>query len=386
MSRAAAFRTVLFLALALLVHAHAAHAQSPLSTRRTNRTVHHTVADNLSTARVARTIETRLRQADEARADTFVLQLTGDRWRPDVVRDIAAAIRASGVRTVVWLSDSNDHRVGVGQAALGLIAGECWIHPGTRIERHKDAEDHALAPKGANLPRITEELMAWCAKNAHARGTDPLLLTALLGPGEPLSAVEEPDGTTTRLTPSEPAPSDATRVTPLRPRDADEHLVHCLDADLLVALRAASGAAERLDDMFEPRGISPVSSGPLPAGGAIAPILEKAAASLDALDREIEGLEQQISAKPRDQRVNTQGFYRDLGQRILEQTPKTRARVEACEKLLADDPEIARTPPPGTSAVGVTPDSCATRWRQAFQKRRDAIARVEKKARGFIGS
>lgn len=374
----------------LLVTGPVAHslAQSPApGSRRASRHVHHTVVGDLSTARAAKAIDERIRQAGDANADTFVLELTGDRWRADLVHEVAESIRASRVRTVVWLHDPSDKSVGAGQAVLGMIASECWIDPGTRIVRRPGDDDAVLAPKGTNHEKFAQETTRWAAEAGRDRNADALLPRLLIGDPAPMWAVDELGDGALRLTPAEPKPAPAApfRIVPLERRTTSGDAETVLDADLAVSLHLAAGKAGRLADIFTPRGISPNSSGALPVDGKLDAILESAARSLESLDRDIEAIETELRSKPRDQRVNTRTFYRELGARVLERTEKARTALSSCEAALAKDPEIARTPPPGTTTVGADPDTHAARWRQTFQKRRDQIARLEKKARGFAG-
>jgi hypothetical protein len=361
----------------------------PGASRKTNRLVHVTSAADLSTARVARVIGDRVRQARAARADTFVLELTGDRWRADVVHGIAAAFREAGVRTVVWLRDTDDQRVGAGQAALAMIADECWIAPQTRVVRRSRDNDAALAPKGADLGAREEELLRWCAQAAHDRGVDALLPRALLGPPDPLWAVDEFGDASFRLTPVPPksGASAPFRVVPLRPGEAsseDGELVS-IPADLALALHLATGIADSLPDIFSARHVHPSAQRATPAGAELPSILARAAEAVAALDAELEGIDRDLDAKPRDKRVNTRQFYGELTDRVLARAAVARSRVLACERMLEEDPEITRTAPPGMAGVGVMPDAWAAKWRQVFQKRRDAITRFEKKARALTG-
>lgn len=364
--------------------------RQPAPARRVSRLVQHSVANELSTARAARMIADRIRQARAVRADTFVLELTGGRWRADVVRDVALSLRESGMHTVVWLRAPREGHVSAVHAALGFIADECWIDPACSIVRRGTENDASLAPKGTNLARAEEELLLWCGPAARERSADPLLLRALLGPSDALWAVDEFGDSTFRLTPVSPKTDDTAlfRTIPLQPAadaSADPELLH-LDADLAVALHLAAGKGVRLIDLFESRRISPNSSGALPVGGELRSIIAGVHQSLDALDRELERIEAQLSAKPRDKRVNTQDFYRAVGARVLEDAAGARTRLERCERMLDDDPEVSRTPPPGATGVALSADACPARWRQALQKRRDTLARLEKKARGFQGS
>lgn len=342
------------------------------------------VSGNLDTMRVAREIESRIQQASKAQVDSIVIELSGNKWRPDVVHAIAGSLRAATVRTNIWLRRSKDGSVGVGQAVLGLIATECWIEPGTEIAGSSDGDCLDLSPKGTNHAKLIQELMRWAGERRDIRDFDPLLPRLLLGPPTALWAVGDQPTGRLRITPIDPAserqaPARAFALSRPKPgAPADLSISSEVAADLHLAL----GEATYMINLFEHRGLKPDSSLPLPIVVDLNQILGNATKSLDALDRELESIETVLGAKPRDQRINTQNFYRDLGDKVLKRTSKAREQLDACEETLVDDPEIARTPPPGASRVGA-PDTHATAWRRTFQKRRDLIARLEKRARGF---
>ncbi len=346
------------------------------------------IACDLDSARLAREFDKKIREANEARVDTIVIELLSDHARTDVVHQMAGSIRAATVRTTVWLRRGKDGSVGIGQAVLGLVATECWIEPGTRIEgRGGDQADRLeLAPKGTNHDKLAEELMRWSGERRVARGFDPLLPRLLLGSPASMWAVADTADATLRISPIEPlsGPEAPARAIPLMLLRLGSPTELSLSSELAVELRLAAGSAEYLINLFERRGLRPDVSIPLPVEVDLDRIIANASASLEALDRELEAIETELRAKPRDQRINTEGFYRELGARVLKRTPKALEALDACEQLLVADPEIARTPPPGASRVGA-PDTQATAWRRAFQKRRDLIARLEKKARGFTG-
>lgn len=351
--------------------------------KRVSRPVRHVVVADLETMRTAREVDRRLRDASGGRVDAFVLELNGDRWRSDVVRHVGASLRASGVRTIVWLRDTRGKTVGAGQAVLGLVATECWIDPGTEVRRREADDAGMLAPKGTNHPRLTQEIMAWAAEGARSRGTDPLALRILIGEAAPMWATRPTTEGAWRLTPSEPEESDTAEPV-VRPGD-DGGLETRLTAEQVVGLKIASGEAAHVGQMFAWRGVSPNASVGLPIGGNLAAILEGVAGSLEAVDRQIASIEAELGAKPRGERSDTRSFFRELGVRVLKRTEEARRSLGACEKRLEDDPEIVRTPPPGTTRVAGDADRHAAEWRRAFQTRLAHLARLEKKARGYAG-
>lgn len=157
--------------------------------------------------------------------------------------------------------------------------------------------------------------------------------------------------------------------------------IFTMDAELAVSLRLAAGKARRLAEILEPRGVSPGAPVVVSIGVPLHEAVDDVARAIDWIDREIEAVEMELRSKPKDQRVNTQTFYRELSARALKRSGHIRRALESAEKLVTDDPEVARTPPPGATVLADDADSHPAGWRRAFQKRHDALIRCEKKAR-----
>lgn len=350
---------------------------------RTVRIQHIIVRGDLDTARVAREITQHLRDVDESRIDTVVIELDGDRWRTDVLHTIANALRKSTARTCVWLRDSKARRVGAGQAILGLIADECWIEPGMIISRRNDDDRRQFSPKRTDHDALADELMQWAAPRGDRR-MDPLLPKLLLGPPTPLWAARDESTRILRLISTEPSAADSEHAILLTPKQADGSLHLALLTPTAIDLGLATGPAAYLINIFEPRNAKPLSAKPVQLEISLEELVLRAGRELETLDREIEAIERDLAAKPRDQRTNTEGFYRDLGRDMLPRLSAATDHLDACEQSLQADPEIARTPPPGASKL-TEPDKAPAEWIRAFKKRRTTIARLEKKSRNFAG-
>lgn len=341
---------------------------------------------DLDTMRTVRQFEIQFADVAKKKPQALLIELSGDRWRLDVVHAIAGLIRECPVSVTVWLHSPKGGTVGAGQAMLGLVAHECWISPKTEIVRKESDDRRDLAPKGTNFDRLSAELVRWAAERRDARGFDALAPGLLIGPMAPMWAIQEEGRApkSLRLSPSAPDDGDSTGKA-LMEDDPTGSLALRIDADAAAGLRLVMGPASKPADVFEQSEFRAVLGVRMPVGANMDEIAEHAVSELAALDAELGAIEVELGAKPRDQRVNTQGFYKDLGRRVLDRAGKARERVDRCEKLTTDDPELLRTPPPGTSAVATTPDAHAAAWRRMFQKKRDQITRMQSKARGYMG-
>lgn len=363
------------------------------------RPIHHVVvAGDLDSARVVAELEASLRRAAEADAETLVLELAGNRWRPDVIHRIGEAIRSTPVRTAVWLRDPKRGSVGVGQALLGLIATECWIEPGTRVEAHASDDRRELAPRGTDHVKLLGELRRWAGeRGAESDGPwmDPLVVTLLLEPPAPMWAVADDGEKALRITLTEPANVGGTRHSgarsprppyPLTREVRDDRGAKTYEAEIVaeaaVGLGLAKGRASYLVNIFEARGVKLGTPVRETIKVDLERILKRAPEALAALDRELEAINSELRKRPRDDRVVTDRFYRESGNAGLKRLREARERLDACERLLMEDPEIERTPPPGTSRM-VSIDSYASEWRSELTARRARIEVLERRARGL---
>src|SRR5687768_16976007 len=97
------------LILILIFVATAGAAAQPGDRRPASCRIHHvSIACDLDSARLANEFDRKIRQANEARVDTIVIELLGEHARTDVLHRIAGSIRAATVRTSVWLRRGKD--------------------------------------------------------------------------------------------------------------------------------------------------------------------------------------------------------------------------------------------------------------------------------------
>ncbi len=148
----------------------------------TGRIWHLKLSGDLDCDRLARDFAAQLERAasDRGGAALVVVELDGNRARPDLVLATGRRLAECRVRTAAYLADSRDHRVGLGQALLGALCTDAFIAPGTRII-HTPADDlRSLAPDDTDWERIAEQLAAETGPRIESRAGDPALASLLL--------------------------------------------------------------------------------------------------------------------------------------------------------------------------------------------------------------
>lgn len=320
-------------------------------------------------------VRARLDEARDKKCGTFIVELGADRWRPDVVRDVAFLLRDSTLRTIVVLSDPKNHRVGGGALATALLAREAFVDRATSVAASPEQIANDMAPDDADVERATRELsgalhvrllplgvpsLAWMiAEPAHEPAEKPLFLVPA-GGGGPAS-----------LAPSPPSPDARPVVKP-----AKEGVTLELSADDLAQLRLAAPV----------RGMSSIAAG---TGTRLAPVTINA--SLDDARRHATDLLAEVDRAshaatgslnldiPRDPAVSRDAYQRAAAAAERELDASATA-LASLESLLAEYPELTRTPAPGQTIVAGKVSAYAARWKKEVQSRGDALAKLRAKA------
>lgn len=328
-----------------------------------------------------------LKDAASKKCGKLILELSGDRWRPDVVRDLAFALRESHMRTIVVLNDPKDHRVGAGALAIGLLAQELFIERTTGILAAPDHIAGELAPESADLEKATRELSGALHVTLSPRGLESLAWMAVDPKRESL---EKPlyVAPASAATPAQFTNSPSTNQAPGKP-PAPVVKPPAAASDRGVTVELSAADLETLGLATPVRGLANVAAG---AGTRLAPVtlrvsLEdasaKAADLLAAADRSLASAEKTLKLDwPRDPTVARDAYQKAAtsASRDLDSVATTLASFES---LLSEFPELTRTPAPGQTSIAGKPSAYAARWKREAQSRVDDLAKLREKARLF---
>jgi hypothetical protein len=116
------------------------------------------LAGDLDAMALATRLDEVLAQAHQRNASLVLLELAGNRWRPDVVWAMAQVIEQSDTPVVALLQDTRDHRVGAGQLMLATLCESSWIDPDTQILSTQDDDLSLYAPSTTDWERVEREL------------------------------------------------------------------------------------------------------------------------------------------------------------------------------------------------------------------------------------
>jgi hypothetical protein len=331
----------------------------------------------------------RLDDAASKKSGTIILELSGNRWRPDVVRDLAFALRESRLHTIAVLSDPRDHCVGAGALAIGLLAQEVFIERSTGILATPEHIARELAPESADLEKATRELSGSLHVTLAPRGLESL---AWMIADPTREALEKPlyitPATTiapARLTNSPPSPTDQTRGR--TPTPAVKPSAASSERGVAVELSAAD--LESLGLATPIRGLANVAAG---VGTRLAPVSlrvsldearAKASDHLAVADRSLAAGEKDLDLDwPRDPNVS-RDTYQKAATRASRELDSVTSSLASLESLLAEFPELTRTPAPGQTSIAGKPSAYAARWKREAQNRADDLAKLREKARLF---
>jgi hypothetical protein len=147
----------------------------------------------------------------DARAPRLILiELTGDRSRPDLLHDAVRAIMDTETETAVWLADPDDRRVGPGMLALALAADHAGVHPSTTIERAPDDDLTGLNPEIEDWAVVGLDLRSLARDLADAGPLARGVYESALAPRSSLWIISDQNGAPA-LSPEAPARGDAPR-------------------------------------------------------------------------------------------------------------------------------------------------------------------------------
>lgn len=366
-ARAAAACAVLWLVPSAAPAAQLSATPSP------GRVWHITLRGDLDCHQLAQDTEDELRRANDAGAGLILLELDGDRSRADVVWEIGSALGDSDAPVCVWLHDPRSRRVGRGQLLLGLLADTCAVGPRTRVA-HESADDlAALAPDDTDWEQVYRELSGALYGALKDRAGDPEPAATLVALDGPLWIVRT--GSTARLTTSDPADSAAAQVAAAEPAPDLR-----LTSDDLVSLAWATGPHASIAAVMTANGKTGASRTERTLESGLADARERLERTLERADQQAAAIDTLLDLRPRDSRVVTERDYAEAGARAQPLIAASREALQEAEALCETYPELTKLPAPGATTVATTGRVNASRWRSAFQERRDRLDALERRA------
>ncbi|MFN7022195.1 MAG: hypothetical protein ACK4WH_12830 [Phycisphaerales bacterium] len=336
-------------------------------------------------------VEDAERAVAQARADgveLVLLELNGDRWRGDVVLGLMPVVRPDGVRTVVWLNDALDGRVGSGQAALGLTASACYIGPKTEVV-YKPVQDlREQAPANVDWEHVEDQVRGtlWGRLTSPERLRSPLLAAALPWPRQPLWAVLDrapglPGARAERIDATAPSAAEAGRSVALTSGSAERGGLRLrLDPALAVSTGVAEAACREVGQVLAQERIIPQPLLRAEVTSGLNEARQRLAKDLATLDRSAELMDKALDEAERWRGMDAAKRKTRVGKDTLASVEDAAKLLGSIESLVGGYPELLRAAPPGTSTVELTPQRLSAAWHNAFQNRKDRIAELRARA------
>lgn len=349
------------------------------------RIVHIKLRGDLDCTRLTSDLQSTLRKAREDSAEVLLLELDGNRWRGDVLLGMAQSLSSTsreGMKLWVLLADALDNRIGSGQAALGLLADRCYLHPKAQILFDPGDDLRELAPDGTGFEQIDHDLQGLLWAAARERGRDGLLAALLPTPRQQVWALRGAEGPFDRLTGSTPE-SDASALalsSPATESPQGDAFQLRLSTEAAVGIGIASAQARDLGHVFALERVAPR---PLIRRELVSALPEARKTLADRWSQ-VDAVRRRID-KALDEAERLRGHdspRRKLiaGRESLAPLVEASARLSQIETLLTDYPELLRAAPPGTTSIELTPQRLSRAWFESLQDRRDNLADLKARA------
>lgn len=133
----------------------------------------------------------------------ILVELGGNRTRPDLLFSCARALRDCPVPTAAWLADPADRTAAPGMLGLALAADQAGLHPTTAIVRTPGDDLTGLDPEVEDWAVIRLDLRALARDLAETGPLDRLVYESALAPRSSLWITRDPSGVAA-LTDEEP--------------------------------------------------------------------------------------------------------------------------------------------------------------------------------------
>ncbi len=365
------------------------HSAQPISCK----VLHLHIKGDLDSLRLAREFADALGEARADGVEAVVLELSGNRWRADVVHAMAKALREpesagkgtngsrphASRRIVALLGDDADRRVGFGQAALALLADSCAL--AARSEIAFDAADDLRATAGPDTDweRVDRELQGLIYLAAKDRQADVLLGALLPRPTGPLWAAPGADlAAPWRLGTMRPANGAATLVVSSSEEGREARVR--IDSGMGRNLGLLTCQAQDAGQLLAASGLRarPVLRKELVSGLGAA--RERITRLMSQLDDAARAIEIDTAQAARRRGYDATRLKREAGDRALRTLEDGERHLLDAEAVMTDYPELLADLPPGRTPVGQDPEKHPLLWRWQFQDLRDTITALRAKA------
>jgi len=328
---------------------------------------------DLVAVRLVSRLREELDAAAAAKAELVVLTLEGYRWRAEVVRALADAVKASTVPVAALLGPASP--VGGGQTLVALAGTTCWISVLTSIK--SDAKDEVVMPAvvGASLgpePSPAAEIVA-------RRGLPASMAAVLLAPATPVYAAwEGSDHVLTLHDGAAPAnaagnPVSLVMIEPSGPRAR-------ISSDTAVRLGIARATARDPGEVLRALSLRASSVTTRVVSEDLAARKVELHAALAGVRTLTSQAADRLTATPRGDDPADQDKRRKAGQASLSTLQHAIVAIARAEALAKDYPELLVEAPPGTSAVGMTPEGAVKAWHAAFKDAQADLAKAAERA------
>jgi hypothetical protein len=310
-----------------------------------------------------------------------LLEVSGDRARPDLLHDMLEALGTIETPLGVWLRDPRDARVGVAQAAIALAADHAAIAPGTRLVRAPGEDLTALNPEIKDWSVIGLDLRHRAREIAARRALPESWVEALLAPRAEMWYFEDEHGAP-RL--EADAPAHARRVVERTPEGWSVSLGDA-EAARLFALSTHRNERTFLDQLGargRPLSTATVESGLARAHERCLFLVEQARAASRSADAALD-----VRARRRGAETITPQHYHRAADEAAAIVAGSRAAIAEIQKLTTDYPELLwmKAPPDARAPTEIGGPSRTTlaSWRAAVRDAESDLSRLDDRIADF---
>lgn len=343
------------------------------------------IAGDLDSQKMSGDVRDAVSAAKSDGADVIIAELSGRRWRLDVLLDIARALKTEGHsgasgRLVVFLNaegrKSAELTVGTGVATIGFLGEACYLSPRGKIGFENADELKQLMPEDFDADGGDREIRGLAWSSLQTRGGDALLTLLAPRPAGALFAVRSDDGAWKLAT----EPPSAGSSTPIVRAGAEGVQDLSIDAATAERIGMISGTCRSVSEVLSKRMIRAkrVRRFDVVSGlSAARETFEKSAASVDDARKKAKGA---IDAVYTSKAANMVSRQRRVGQEHLQPLTQASSDLQRMEKLVQEYPELMRTVPPGVTEVNQDSKSVSMAWRNYFQTRRNDLETLHARA------
>lgn len=369
--------------------------------------LHLKIVGDLDNARLAKEFAGAASDLRADDVDLVVLEIGANRWRADVLAEMARSARDAGlvppaggnagtvhrVRWIVWLNDPDDQRVGSGPLGLGVLAERCYTGSKVEVihEPGEDVRELAPPPPAVDWDQIDQDLRAAVWSRLSQRGCDLLVAAAVPTPRQVLwvteGATEDRVGPRLKVVDREPpGGSDgegAERPRPLvmRPPGGDAGALRLrMSPQVLAGLGLVCGQARELGQILAAEHIVARTVSRKSIVSGLADARRRMQDGLAAIDAAREKLDHSLDEAERARGQDAARKRSRAGSSGVGLADDAMRRLLDVEALTGEYPELMRVMPPGQTTVGTTELRLSQAWVAAFQTRRQALTDLRNRA------